>query len=193
MSVTVDKKKRLLRKRYLAARKELTPNEVYSKSRFIFSNLINTEVYKKAETVHCYVSINRQNEAETRNLIQFMLGEGKVVVVPKMEVNGKLSHYKIRDLEELNENRWGVAEPDGDNSRRADVIEFDLIIVPMVAGDKQKNRLGYGKGYYDRFLSGLNTTKAGLLFDLQLCETKLPTDKYDVKMDMLITESAILE
>jgi 5-formyltetrahydrofolate cyclo-ligase len=193
MDVPVEEQKRQLRNHFLNARKRLSANDVYAKSRFIFTKLINTTVYKSAETVHCYVSINRQNEVETRNLIQYMLVHGKMVVVPKMGESGLLTHYKIRDLEELHVNSWGVAEPASNNENRIEAAELDLVIVPMVAGDKQKNRLGYGKGFYDRFLNGINAFKTGILFDSQLCGKTLPTDKFDVQLDMLITESAIVE
>ena len=192
MDVTVEEQKTRLRKRYITARKTLSSNDHFSKSRFISSRLINTKAYLDADIIHCYVSISRQNEVATRNLIEHMLSEGKKVVVPKMESQGRLSHFYIRGLEELTENRWGVAEPALVDQNTAKVENFDLIIVPMVCGDRYKNRLGYGKGFYDRFLEGVSATKIGFLFDLQLYDEKLPTDKFDVQLDMLITESKIV-
>jgi len=192
MALTVDEQKKRLRKRFISERNALSANDVFSNSRFISSRLINTKAYVDAEIVHCYVSINKQNEVETRNLIQHMLDHGKNVVVPKMEGNGLLSHYYIHSLEELTENSWGVAEPASDDKNSALVDNFDIIIVPMVSGDVHKNRLGYGKGYYDRFLEGIKATKIGFLFDVQLCKNRLPTDKFDIQLDMLITESKIV-
>lgn len=189
----IEKKKEKLRQRFLAVRKDLHANEVYAKSRLIFFKLINTEAYKRATTIHCYVSIKKQNEVETRNILQHMLDNGKIVVVPRMEKNGRLSHYRIESLEELTINKWGVSEPESKQKKRVETGDLDLIIVPMVAGDTHNNRLGYGKGYYDRFLSGISATKTGVLFDVQLYENRLPTDKFDVQMDMIITESALVE
>ncbi len=191
--MTVEEQKKFLRNKFIAARKDLSTNEVFSKSRFIFSKLINTELYRKAVTIHCYVSISRQNEVETRNVIQHMLAHGKTVVVPKIEKETLLTHYEIDDLGALTENRWGVAEPDANNKTPVAADELDLVIVPMVSGDKKKNRLGYGKGFYDRFLSGVSAPKTGVLFDVQLYDHILPTDRYDVQLDMLITETKILE
>jgi 5-formyltetrahydrofolate cyclo-ligase len=192
MSLTVDEQKKRLRKRFLSARNTMSSNELYSKSRFITSKLINTEDYLKADVVHCYVSMIRKNEVETRNLIQHMLDHGKKVVVPKMEKMGQLSHYEIKGLDELTENKWGVAEPVKNSTLSVNKSSLELVIVPMVSGDKYKNRLGYGKGFYDRFLEGLHATKIGFLFDLQMYEERLPTDKFDVQLDMLITESKIV-
>lgn len=192
MDRAVNEKKRKLRKRFIELRKKMSAIEVYSKSCFIFSKLINTEEYQNAEIIHCYVSISIQNEVETRNMIQHMLDHGKIVALPKIEKNGRLSHFIIQDLEELQENKWGVAEPVANNKNRLDTNVLDLVIVPMVAGDEQKNRLGYGKGYYDRFLSGLRATKTGVLFDAQLFKNTLPRDKFDVQLDMLITESTLV-
>jgi 5-formyltetrahydrofolate cyclo-ligase len=192
MSPTVSEQKEALRKQFLSKRKALNSNEVYSKSRFISSSLINTSSYNKAKVIHCYVSISRQHEVETRNLIQHMMKHGKEVVVPKMKRSGKLSHFRIDSLDQLTENKWGVAEPRGDKVNLVRPDRIDMVIVPMVSGDMHKNRLGYGKGYYDRFLEGVNAVKAGILFDVQLYQNELPTDTFDVKLDFLITESKIV-
>jgi len=192
MGLAVEEQKKRLRKRFISARNALSSNDLFSKSRFISSRLINTKAYLDAEVIHCYVSINRQNEVATRNLIEHMLGQGKKVVVPKMEGECRLRHFYIQGLDELTENSFGVAEPKEKKQCSAKVDNFDLIIVPMVSGDMFKNRLGYGKGYYDRFLEGVNATKVGFLFDLQLYNEKLPTDKFDVQLDILITESKIV-
>ena len=192
MGLTVEEEKKRLRKRFVSARNGLSSNELFFKSRLISSRFINTKAYLNADVIHCYISINRQNEVATRNLIEHMLGQGKKVVVPKMEGEGRLSHFYIQGLDELTENSFGVAEPKEKKQCSAKVDNFDLIIVPMVSGDMFKNRLGYGKGYYDRFLEGVNATKVGFLFDLQLYNEKLPTDKFDVQLDILITESKIV-
>lgn len=192
MCLKVEGQKRALRKKFLSARNALNSNDLYSKSQFISSKLINTKAYLGAEVIHCYVSMNRQNEVDTRNLIQHMLDQGKRVVIPKMEEQGRLSHYQIQGLDELTENSWGVAEPLHKVNNPVKTKNIDLIIVPMVSGDVFKNRLGYGKGFYDRFLDGLTAIKIGILFDVQLYEKKLPTDKFDVQLDMLITESKIV-
>jgi 5-formyltetrahydrofolate cyclo-ligase len=121
-----------------------------------------------------------------------MMKHGKEVVVPKMKRSGKLSHFRIDSLDQLTENKWGVAEPRGDKVNLVRPDRIDMVIVPMVSGDMHKNRLGYGKGYYDRFLEGVNAVKAGILFDVQLYQNELPTDSFDVKLDFLITESKIV-
>lgn len=192
MELTVAEQKKRLRNKFLTARKALSSNDLLSKSRFIASKFINTKAYQQSQIIHSYVSINRQNEVETRNLIHHMLDHGKKVVVPKMEKEGKLSHYRIRGLDDLIENNWGVSEPAKDNSQYITSDSIELVIVPMVSGDMDRNRLGYGKGFYDRFLEDTEAVKIGFLFDIQLYGDRLPTDRFDVQLDMLITESMIV-
>lgn len=102
-----------------------------------------------------------------------------------------LTHIQISRMNDLSPNDWGVPEPT--IGRRVRVSEIDLVIVPMLGGDLQKNRIGYGKGFYDRFLSRVDCPKIGLTFDLGIVENGIPVEEYDVSLDKIITEKRVVE
>lgn len=176
-----------LREFYLNRRKRLMKNEVHRKSLEIIRSLTETAEFQNASTIHCYVSIDDQKEVETKKLIEMILKTEKRVVVPKIAENNQLNHKQIHSLNELKVNKWGVAEPENGND--FDIGLLELIIVPMVAGDRDRNRLGYGKGYYDRFLERVKAVKIGLLYDIQIHPETLVTESHDVSLDLLITET----
>lgn len=181
----------MIRQSLLAKRRALSETQAEEKSRAIQSALLNLDYYKHSETIHCYISMDSNREVITDPIIENALANGKTVIVPRVENKGRLSHHFISGLDQLVENRWGVREPAED--QQADPEDADMIIVPMTGGDRQKNRLGYGKGYYDRFLSGLNKPKKiGLLYDFTLKSEPLPVEDFDIRLDMLITESEII-
>lgn len=178
------------RKTFLKARMGLDEDETAQKNSQIFEQVVRLEAYRSAKTVHLYASMKNRNEADTFELMKYSLDHGKQIIVPVMKENGRLIHSTIRSPDELRENSWGVPEPV--DPTPAEGLTPDLIIVPMVAGDLEKNRLGYGKGYYDRFLKGKEMLKAGLLFEVQLSKEPLPTGAYDVPLDLLVTEKRVI-
>lgn len=186
-----SERKAELRSRYLEVRSNLKPRDVKFKSEQILLTLLETDFFTSSEVIHTYVSISSRNEVDTRELIKRCFLQEKTVVVPKIKVGGKLNHVELKSITDLKENSWGVAEPEADTP--FNISKIGLVIVPMVAGDLQKNRLGYGKGYYDRFLNRLNAVKVGLLFENQLYSHTLPTEPFDIKLDFIITEKRIIE
>ncbi|MEX0945434.1 MAG: 5-formyltetrahydrofolate cyclo-ligase [Balneolaceae bacterium] len=182
-----DQIKKGLRKFYLSKRKELTEIQVQSKSHDIIKRVLQSKEYEDAESIHCYLAMPQNREVDTTELILDALNSGKSVVVPKMNRNYSLDHIRIDSLKHLRTNKWGVSEPV--KGEIADLSELDLILIPMVAGDRYRNRLGYGLGYYDRFLNEVTAVKAGLLFRFQLHEDKLTVEPHDVPLDILFTES----
>lgn len=188
-SVSAQKKK--LRQAFLTVRKSLSDRELTLLSQKITGHLMENSVYLRANTIHTYVSIKDNSEILTQNLIRVSLGWGKRVVVPKMGTNGRMTHHQINSLDELSPNKWGVPEPVVD--RPVDLGEISLVIVPMVGADFDKNRLGYGLGYYDRFLKELKAVRIGLCLNCTLSWGTLPTNKFDQPMNQIITETAILQ
>lgn len=183
--------KEYLRNYFLSKRRALTSSEAAKKSDLIFEALTHSDSYKLSSTIHCYIPITKNREVDTTRFIQKAITDGKKVSVPKITGKNQLTHYYIQHLDNLHLNSWGVAEPQ--EGEIALPTDFDLIVVPMVAGDMFKNRLGYGKGFYDRFLTGLDTYTAGVLFDCQIFDKQLPTESFDVPLQGLYTESAIIE
>ncbi len=179
-----------LRRYYLSVRKSLSEEFVRENSRIIIQKLMETEEFDSAKSFHSYISIKDYHEVETNRLLQHCIDNNLRLLVPRVKPKGEMEHVKLKSFDNLKLNSWGVPEPlSGD---LADPEDPDLILVPMVAGDRQKNRLGYGKGYYDRFLAKTRGTKIGLLFNCQLHDRLLPVEDFDIQLDILITESKII-
>lgn len=171
-------------------RRSLQEKEWKHSSRLIIEKLISTEEFRTSDLIHTYVSMAANREVYTFDLIKRCFDAGKTVVVPRMKQGGELTHHQISSTELLSRNKWGVYEPPEE-----DEVEFPdktLVVVPMVAADFDRNRLGYGKGYYDRFLSTVNGAKIGLCFNFNLSWTPLPAESFDVKMDKVISEQFII-
>ncbi len=145
----------------------------------IFNKVISLEKVKKADTILIYVSFN--NEVDTLNIIKYFLGKKKVAV-PKVNGN-EMNFYYIDSFNDLSKGSFNILEPITTNK----VTNFDnsICIVPGLCFDKENYRLGYGKGYYDKFLSNKNIYTIGLSYKETIIK-KLPIDKYDIKLDKVI-------
>jgi 5-formyltetrahydrofolate cyclo-ligase len=151
MSVTKGQKQ-ALRAKVLAERSRFSESDWSAKSNVIINQLFQTEAFRQSGTVHTYVSINGRKEVNTEPLIEYILESDKRLFVPITNMETcTLSHGELTDVSELETNKWGVREPK--QSCELDLETLDVIIVPMAAADRKGNRLGYGKGFYDRFFS----------------------------------------
>ena len=181
------RKKRKLRQNLLRRRSSLPKDVFLQKSACIHSRLQSLSEYEKASVIHCYVSMNKRREVNTHPLIKQMLANGKKVVVPITQMEtGTLTHVRLHSFDDLKENTWGVLEPVGGEQIEIDALE--LVIVPMAGGDRQKNRIGYGKGFYDRFLDEVECPTIGLTFEECMVE-EIPTEPFDVPLGAVITEN----
>jgi len=157
----------------------------------ICEKLCSLELYKKSEIVLIYVSLD--DEVETDEIIKCALSNGKKVAVPFCRNNmGNMDFYLIDSLCDLKIGSFNIREPDINSCRKLCFFENSVIVVPGLCFDKSGNRLGFGKGYYDRFLAKHNFTTIGLCYDEQLVEC-VPTDKYDRKVDYIITQSTVIK
>ncbi len=130
------------------------------------------------------------SEVYTHEMIKEAL-KNKVVVVPKLKNNSFLP-YRIDDFNELNfKNKYNILEPENYN-KKIDKNKIDLVVVPGIAFDKKGHRIGYGKGYYDVFLSDMKSAKIGLAFNIQIVDA-LPIEEHDVKLNKVVTEKVIIE
>lgn len=182
--------KEQLRKKYLTIRSSLSREESEGLSERIIQHVIRLPEFQQAETIHTYIPLAKNREVDTVGLLEHCFKEKKTVVVPKMEANGLMSHHKISSTDQLSENRWGILEPDHEDE--ISVSDINCIIVPMVAGDHQKNRIGYGKGYYDRFLGAVKTFHIGLTYNCTLAWKPLPVESFDQPMNRIITETGVI-
>jgi 5-formyltetrahydrofolate cyclo-ligase len=171
-------------------REKMSKDEVKEKSSLIFSNLLTLPAFFRADVVHTYIS-SKKNETDTHELIRWLIKERKKVVVPISEMETKtMRHSELLALSDLKVNSMGIYEPKLE--RLVKVSDLDVVLVPALAVDKTGNRLGFGAGFYDRFLNGLTIPSVALAFDFQLLED-IPAEEFDVKMNYIVTESKILK
>ena len=139
--------------------------------------------YKKSETVFCF--IGRDNEIDTVGLINKMIREGKTVAVPQCGKNGIMTAKRIETLEGLQKGRFGIHEP-GENSELVPPERIDLTVIPSLLCDKKGRRIGYGGGYYDRYLSGNKRIKKIILCPKDMIKKRIPNAPFDLAADKVI-------
>ena len=162
----------------------MTQEEVISKSKIVTEKLLNSEWFKNSNTIMSYISI--KNEIDLQEINESIINSGKTLVLPVIDNNGEnMKSVKVDTLENLKEKKFGVMEPDFGEEIKYNRI--DLVIVPGVAFDINGNRIGFGKGYYDRFLRGYNGKKIVLAYDFQVLEN-IETEEHDEKVEEIITE-----
>ena len=179
--------KNLIRKQMKQLRADMTRTERFEKSMQIFEKLITVPEFKRADRIYTYVSMD--NEIDTIMLIDYSLSIEKRVFVPR--VSGKdMEFYEISDISELSPGYMGIYEPDI-NGKEPDYSRTGFMCMPGLAFDRSYNRIGYGGGCYDRYLSVENKLyKAALAYEAQLLES-IPAQDGDVRPDMIVTEESI--
>ena len=178
--------KRTLRQQMLAIRRALSPDEWLLSSQRAQQNLIALGEYNRAECIALYAAA--QNEIDTRLIVLGAFSAGKRVLYPAV-CGHHMVLRQVEALEQLSEGCFGILEPCSTGvDHQAD--EADLIVVPGVAFDRSGHRIGYGKGFYDRFLQhpGRKAVLVGLCHDFQLIDGDLPVDRHDIRMDKIVTE-----
>lgn len=163
--------KKELRSELIIQRKTMSDNEVITKSSLICNKILNSKCYKESSVVYCYFAVN--NEVNLNLLITHALNNGKIIALPKVE--GKdIKFYEIKSFEDLKPGYYNIPEPVTD----IEAPKADLIIVPGVAFSKEGARLGYGGGFYDRFLADNQIYSIGVGYDFQL-KDNVPTEEFD--------------
>lgn len=178
--------KKSIRKKILDIRENIKEDTKSELDKLIFNYLINNEIYKNAKRIFIYVSY--KNEVDTKNIIRYSLSEKKQIYVPKTFKEEKsMKAININSLDELIVDNYSILEPKVVDKNHKEV-EFDLIIMPAVSFDKKGNRIGYGAGYYDRYISKLDydIIKIGLAYDFQIVHN-IDSEEHDVKVDYIIT------
>ena len=167
-------------------RMKLSLNYINGASDKIFEKLLQNEDFKNAKIVMSYMDF--KNEVKTDRINTFIKNSGKILVLPK--VIDKETMIAIEDKNQYNVSPFGNKEPDGEEYRG----NIDVIITPGVVFDRNKNRVGFGRGYYDRFFGKYpNAKKIAIAFEEQIINEGIETDKYDKKVDVLITENNIIK
>lgn len=162
-----------------------TKNE-YDK--LIIYNIISSQILNDFEKVLCYVSV--KDEPDTRKIIDYLLKIGKTVYIPYCKEKD-MQFYQLKDSGELVEGAFGIPTVDISNKMPLDDFESCICIVPALSFDLKGFRIGYGGGFYDRFLNGKKIYKLGIAYEACLTN-KLPSEDYDIAVDAVITEKNIV-
>ena len=178
-----------MRSRLLNMRENLDPKAAQQLSETIFSNLTSLEQFTRAKVIHTYVS-SKKNEVDTKRLIEDAWQSGKRVVVPIMNLDHQtLEHSEILSLDELKPGAFDILEPT--TRRSIDLTLVEIVVVPVLGVDRRGNRIGFGEGYYDRFLKFMKKPKVALAYEFQVVE-KMPSSEVDVPVDYVVTEKKVI-
>lgn len=172
-----------IRQQMKQARLDLSRKEYLDMSNLIISKIKKHSYYKQATTIGIYVSFNQ--EVHTIPFIEEMFIDKKVCI-PKIE-DHQMQFHQIESLKNIKRNSYGILEPENENTISKEQI--DLLIVPIVAFDKKYQRIGYGGGYYDRYLANFKGKTIGIAFSFQEIEEIVP-EKYDCPLDIVIHENS---
>lgn len=178
----MDKKeaRQLIRQR----KKQYSADQLIEKSKPVTEKILAIDRVQQAKTVLLYYSMS--DEVDTHGLVSQLYKQGKRVILPVVIENNQLELRPFMGTENMKKNLFGILEPA--TKAIVDEEKIDLAFIPGMAFDKKGNRLGRGKGYYDRLLSRLKDTyKIGVCFDFQVLPS-IPTEQTDIPMDEVICE-----
>lgn len=175
-----------IRASVLQRRKNLSNAEHIERSKKIIRQLEILDLFKEAKVVLSYYSHN--GEVRTQEFMERWLGK-KIFLLPRLRVNSNFIALPFSSLDELEKNRFGIPEPLPSETK---VPKPELIIVPGVAFDRRGNRIGMGKGYYDRFLEDKKDIPTIALAYSEQVLDELPKDPYDIPIDTIITENEVI-
>ena len=187
--------KQSIRSKYLEARNALTREERIGKSTLIWENLQKEKAYAEVEILLVYRDY--RSEVVTGSFVAELLEDKKKRIFAPTVEGMYISFYEVTSMTELVSGYQGIREPVSGIKRKFDKEIMKkhkcLLLVPGSVFDAGMGRMGYGKGFYDRFLEEHDSViKAGLAFDCQIAK-KVPEEAHDIKMDMIITESRVIK
>lgn len=189
MNKTYAQTKKELRKYSLMMRRNMPDEDKKSASKEILNKLLNLDAVKNASCVMCYVSFD--SEPDTHALIDRLCADGKNLCVPLCDTKSSdMVACKIESFSSLRPGAYGILEPDAAVEQNPENI--DCIIIPGSVFGRNFHRIGYGKGYYDKFLPRTkNAVKIGLCYDLFL-KDKVDAENFDAVLDIIVTEKEVL-
>jgi 5-formyltetrahydrofolate cyclo-ligase len=182
--------KKILREKYKQYRSVLTVAQVDEKSILIANQLLKMAIWDKTY-YHVFLTIERLKEVDTDLIIQILMGRDKEIVVSKSDFETyTLAHFLLTDNTKIVVNNWGIPEPA--NGLMVPVSSLDVVFVPVLAFDLKGNRVGYGKGFYDRFLASCrkDVLKIGVSF-FESETALIETTSQDISLDFCVTPQGI--
>jgi len=185
--------KKNIRKTFLDVQKLLTPKEVNEKSLMISDLFFKTFDLRSVKFLHIFLPIQKFNEVKTYFIIDKLLKDFPQIniIIPKTDIDSfGMTHFIFDKDLDFKENKWGIKEPV--NGKIIEPKEIDLIIIPLLAFDESGNRVGYGKGFYDRFLAECkeNVIKIGCTYHQPIKKIS-DANEFDIKMNHCITPEKI--
>lgn len=179
-----------IRQQIIDVRSSLLPESRGLSDQLIFERAHKHKVFQRARLVHVYRST--PEEVQSMPFIEYAWAIGKTVAVPRVNrENGRLEHVVVDHHTRWEAGAFGILEPArADGDRSLDDAEFtatDAVIVPLVAFDRDCHRIGYGKGYYDRFLAAIPAVKIGIGYECQRVHA-IPHEPHDIQLDAVATE-----
>lgn len=183
----IKEQKDLCRKKHKFIRKNLAPDEKREKDARVCENIIKTNAFTYAEQILLYAALPL--EIETIDIFNKAIEMGKKVYFPRCQERGKMTFHLVTNFNQLKSASFGIREP---NSILPLYVEknSDICIVPALAYDASGYRLGYGGGYYDRFISDFSGTTIGVCY-AESVEKKLPRGRFDIQVDILMTDKGL--
>ena len=178
--------KKTLRVQMLTELKAMSLEQHKERSKEIVRRLQLTSKYQFAKTIA--VTMSNFPEVETRRLIESAWQQGKTIVVPKSDPQKKqMTFYKLTSFDDLEVVFAGIEEPIPSRCEKIAFADIELVIVPGVVFNEQGFRIGFGGGFYDRFLAEFRGPTIALAFDEQIIQ-KIPVDKYDLPVQQILTD-----
>ena len=173
--------KKTLRAAIREKKRGMTPEQIRGKSQALGEKFAQTELYRQAKTIYGYLPYNQ--EVRTVPILEQAIRDGKQVAVPKVYGEEMRFHY-LTDLSRVETGYAGIPEPLGDEPVAEDPTA--LVLMPGLAFDKEGHRIGYGGGFYDKFLANEpGHPTVALCYDFQVLP-KLETEEFDVPVDLVL-------
>lgn len=186
----MTKTKETLRKSMQENLARLSKEERQNISKKLQNELFKLNTWKNAETIGLYLSFG--TEWDTKNIVEEAFKLGKKVAIPKtIPATKGMKFYQINDFSEVKKGHFDIEEPIVEDTIYTKKNEMDLLIVPGLVFSKEGYRIGFGGGYYDRFLTDFIHPTVSLVWSKQLVEN-LPTNQYDLPVQYLITENGMI-
>ncbi len=189
MASTIDSEKKELRRRVRAQLAALTREELSQSDGALFARFLALPQVEEAKTIFAFWGIPGK-EPDTAQLIRELLRRGKTVGLPRMLPDHRMEVRRYDPDKPLVTVSFGISEP-GEDCPLLEREEISLALVPAVCYDRRGYRLGFGGGYYDRWLEPFEGFRAGLCRGAVL-QDRVPTERHDAKVDMLLTETESL-
>lgn len=183
-------KKNLLRTKYRKLRDEISPENIEDLSLEIANNLLKLDIWDYS-FYHLFLSIVEKKEIDTAPILHILQGKDKNIVLSKSDLqNNRLTNYLLTDSTVLKRNKWGIPEPE--EGIEIPPQKIHVVFIPLLAFDEKGHRIGYGKGFYDKFLSACSgsTIKVGLsFFEAEPVISEIFSS--DIPLDYCVTPSKI--